>query len=76
MFLRPFPGMNIDARAIAEPEKSGFTHIHACCAACDGNIGYLMLDECLLECKTDPFRPRYLPSRAVKSEEPRCVYYR
>jgi hypothetical protein len=44
----------------------------------DGDAGFLIeraLDECLLECK-DPFRPRYLPLRAVKPEEPRCVYYR
>jgi hypothetical protein len=34
------------------------------------------LDECLLECKTDRFRPRYLPLRAVKLEESRCGYYR
>jgi len=26
--------MTIDARTIAELEKNGFTHIHACCAGC------------------------------------------
>ena len=27
--------MAIDTRTIAELEKDGFTHIHACCASCD-----------------------------------------
>jgi hypothetical protein len=45
----------------------------------DGDAGFLIeraFDECLLESKQTRFRPRYLLLRAVKPEEPRCVYSR